>query len=365
MPIPAPPAILQTSNRSLFLLAAPVKVLMQIWFLWKTLGYSSKPSKWVLVQNPPSIPTLAVAALVCACRGQQMIIDWHNFGWSILALKLGENHPFVTISSIYEFLFAQFAHSHFTVTDAMSKKLRTRVPAISPILTLHDRPTELFQPMTETQRTMFLQRYTTVAEHFDALVYGRARLLVSSTSWTADEDFSIFLQALKDYCSTATSTQPQLPELVVVITGKGPLQAHYLEEIDRLRRKGHLGKVEIYTDWLSFEDYAQLLGSADLGVSLHTSSSGVDLPMKVVDMFGAGLPVLGWSKFAAWPELVTENVNGKGFSSAEQMAAVLCELLTPGNPQLAKLKDGAVKESQRRWDDEWDPAAGKFFGLVI
>ncbi|RMZ76419.1 hypothetical protein DV737_g4791, partial [Chaetothyriales sp. CBS 132003] len=293
-----------------------------------------------------------------------MIIDWHNFGWSILALKLGHSHGFVRISALYEFVLARFADAHFAVTDAMAKQLRTRVSATSPILTLHDRPAELFQPLTETQRSMFLQRYITLSPFFDELVYGKARLLVSSTSWTADEDFSLFLDALRDYSTTASSAASQLPQLLVVITGKGPLQDHYLREIDRMEKHDELKRVKVYTDWLSFVDYAQLLGSADLGVSLHTSSSGVDLPMKVVDMFGAGLPVLGWSKFAAWPELVTESVNGRGFSSPEQMAAILCELFAPGNSQLAKLKDGALKESQRRWQDEWDPVAGKFLGLV-
>ena len=281
-----------------------------------------------------------MVSVVSFFRNTRLVVDWHNFGYSILALKLGENHPLVRLSKIYETALSRTAYANLTVTEAMTKVLRTDYKITAPVLTLHDRPADLYQPLTNTQRLSFLQRYPTLKNHYNAIVDGKARLIVSSTSWTADEDFGLLLDALCSYTASATSSHPQLPELVVVITGKGPQKQQYLDKIRALRSGDALEMVAIYTDWLSFEDYALLLGSADLGVSLHTSSSGVDLPMKVVDMFGAGLPVAGWNRFAAWSELVTEDVNGKGCGSSEQLADILRQLFDPASKQLTYSKRG-------------------------
>ena len=55
----------------------------------------------------------------------------------------------------------------------------------------------------------------------------------------------------------------------------------YEEKMQQLR----LRHVAFRTLWLEAPDYPLLLGSADLGVCLHTSSSGLDLPMKVQSSF--------------------------------------------------------------------------------
>lgn len=244
----------------------------------------------------------------------------------------------------------------------MAKQLKNQPYNVrSPIFTLHDRPAAIFQPIASSQaRKEFLQRLPETSREAQNIMAGRTRLLVSSTSWTPDEDFNLLLEALCLY-----STSPKsLPPILAIITGKGPQKQMYLDRTATLTKKGKLPNVTILSAWLSTEDYATLLACADLGVCLHMSSSGVDLPMKVVDMFGAGLPVVGYGEYESWGELVREGVNGRGFVKSQDLAAVLRELFGDSEgKELAILRKGAVQEGKRRWDEEWDSVAGRLLGL--
>ncbi|KAH1492413.1 hypothetical protein KXX21_008531 [Aspergillus fumigatus] len=362
--LPPHPSFLQTSNKLLFLLFGPLKVAFQIVCLWWALAYRTEPAQWLLVQNPPSIPTLAIASTASFLRHSKLIIDWHNFGYTILALKLGDRHPLVRFSKWYEKSFCRYATAHFCVTEAMASVLKNHFCLTAPILPLHDRPASHFQPIfDQSERKSFLESLPETTSVKDLLRAGSLRIIVSSTSWTADEDFSLLIDALCRYSNLASTSKPWLPAILAIITGKGPQKEMYLKQISKLQEAGKLSKVTIRTTWLTTDDYARLLASASLGISLHTSSSGVDLPMKVVDMFGAGLPVLGWDRFQAWPELVTEGVNGMGFGSSGELLDHLVDLFE--NPsKLEKIRAGARKESNRRWNDEWDPIAGRLLGLA-
>jgi beta-1,4-mannosyltransferase len=304
-----------------------------------------------------------IAFVICFLRNTHLIIDWHNYGWTILAGTRGANHPFVKISKYYEaVLGSKSPTASFTVTDAMAKQLRNKPYNIrSPIFTLHDRPAAIFQPISDAEaRRAFLRRLPETKEQAENIMAGKMRLLVSSTSWTPDEDFSLLLEALCLYSASNKS----LPPILAIITGKGPQKQMYLDRIATLTKEGKLPNVTILSAWLSTEDYATLLACADLGVCLHMSSSGVDLPMKVVDMFGAGLPVVGFEDYESWRELVKEGVNGRGFVNSQGLAMVLRVLFEDDEGhELATLRKGAVEEGRRRWDEEWDGVAGRLLGL--
>lgn len=92
----------------------------------------------------------------------------------------------------------------------------------------------------------------------------------------------VLLDAAALYESRSQAQPERLPRLVLVITGKGPQKAAYLQQLAGLAFE----RIALRTAWLQAPDYPSLLACADLGVSLHASSSDLDLPMKVADMLG-------------------------------------------------------------------------------
>ncbi|KAJ3475475.1 hypothetical protein NLG97_g9446 [Lecanicillium saksenae] len=356
-------------NNLNFVIQIPGKVLFQFWTLFERMMYTAPAAQWIIIQNPPSIPTFHVALFVAWMRGSKVIIDWHNYGHTILAQKGKMYAPLVVMYRWYEFFFGRhLCNANLAVTEAMAKQLEGgKFKLGKPVYTLHDRPAAIFQPITSRkEREEVLMRIPETKDQAQDILDGNVRLIVSSTSWTPDEDFTILLSALVAYAGPREvddETEPASP-ILAIITGKGPQRQMYMDKIKELTDGGRLPGVKIVSAWLSNRDYAQLLAAADLGISLHKSSSGVDLPMKVVDMFGAGLPVAAYSKFESFGELVKEGVNGCGFETDTELNALFKRLLSSdGAEELAKLKKGAVKEGSQRWDAEWDRVVAPIVGL--
>jgi len=323
-------------------------------------------------------------------RGSKVIIDWHNLGYSILALNLGSDHIFVRLAKMFEAYFGRAAHAHLFVTQAMHHFLVKEWKLQGLKAVLHDRPPahfhrataiethELFlrmspflpvslQPSYKLPASTILTRVTSASS---SLRPDRPAVLVSSTSWTEDEDFSILLDALSIYEQRARAARGILPRVLMFVTGKGPLRELYMRKAHGLQDgEGNPWQwVRIISTWLEPGDYPLLLGSADLGISLHSSSSALDLPMKIVDMFGCGVPVCALD-FACLSELVINGTNGVIFQNAAGLADHLGKLLE-GFPNASNLEtlrasfklavehksaSGCKNEAWiwNSWDDNW------------
>ncbi|KAL0107188.1 hypothetical protein PUN28_015600 [Cardiocondyla obscurior] len=305
-----PPPDLQ--NRLPRLLCYIVKVVWQtVDLLW--LLFNKRPiSNSLMTQNPPAIPTIPICWFYCVVMEAQFVIDWHNYAHSLMALNLGKNHVLVRLAKFIETTFGCRAKNNFCVTKAMKEDLENKWAIQAKVL--YDRPIDKFHPLTLEEKNEFLG---TLSEKYDISVPfspNRSGFIVSSTSWTEDEDFSILLNALQEYENVCETGELNLPDVVCAITGKGPLKEFYMAIIN-LKKWKH---VVVKTPWLENEDYPKILASADLGVCLHTSSSGLDLPMKVVDMFGCRLPVCAYN-FNCLSELVRHNENSLVFADEKEL----------------------------------------------
>jgi len=298
-------------------------------------------------------------------------VDFHNYSHTILSMSCGSSHPLVRFTYFLEKLFGQQAISSFCVTEAMQRDLHENWDIQA--TTLHDRPAEKFRPISTVEKHELMLRlsvdypclagkdsestiFTTQGEDGAIqLLENRPGLIVSSTSWTEDEDFSILLSALHQY-ERYVSESTKLAKLICIITGKGELKEFYLNKIKQM----DFQHVEFITPWLTAEDYPLVLSSADLGVSLHTSSSGLDLPMKVVDMFGCGLPVAAIG-FPAIGELVKNKENGEVFSNDEELFVIIKDWFNdfPSKPNTKheEYRKNLSSFRESGWSENWNKKA--------
>ncbi|KAM5331229.1 chitobiosyldiphosphodolichol beta-mannosyltransferase isoform 1-T1 [Glossophaga mutica] len=360
--LPAGPRILQYG----------VKVVFQaVHLLWKLM--CREPATYIFLQNPPGLPAIAVCWFVGCLCGSKLVIDWHNYGYSIMGLVHGPNHYLVLLAKWYEKLCGRLSHLNLCVTNEMQKDLAENwgIRAV----TVYDKPASFFKETPlDLQHRLFMKLGRTYSvfrassEPLDPAtersafteqdagsgmvtrLHGRPALLVSSTSWTEDEDFSVLLAALEKLEQLILNGE-SFPSLVCVITGKGPLKEYYSRLIDQK----HFQHIQVCTPWLEAEDYPLLLGSADLGVCLHKSSSGLDLPMKVVDMFGCCLPVCAVN-FQCLHELVKHEENGLVFKDSEELAAQLQMLFSKfpdPSGKLNQFRKNLRESEQLCWDENW------------
>lgn len=153
-------------------------------------------------------------------------------------------------------------------TDAARSQLFSRLdvlsdPSLSTFFFLNAFPSSSTTPFTTITSTTTADR-----------LQDRPALLVSATSWTADEDFSILLAALSIYDVAAKTLASgagglkgsdqgsRLPKVLVVITGKGAGKAAFEEQVRHREQDGGWEHVRVRTAWLAIEDYPKLLGAS-------------------------------------------------------------------------------------------------------
>lgn len=318
--------------------------------LFATLMRIPKPDA-ILVQNPPAFPTLFVAWLASRLRAARFVIDWHNLSHTIAAVKLGERHRAVKALARSERRWGRRATAHITVSKALADWLAREYKVKATVV--YDRPGDAFTRTAAADARALWEKIAKDAQ----LGAERPPIVVCPTSWSPDEDFDLLLEALeRAERHLARAGDVTAPQLAVFLTGRGPLRATFEARAARRNFKA----IAVKTIWLEPDDYPKLIGLADLGLCLHQSSSGLDLPMKLADLRGCGVPAAVYDYAPVLGEAMTAGQEGVTFRDPGELANVLIGVANrasvPDSP-LSKSREWLAANAPERWDAQWQSAA--------
>jgi len=361
--------LLRKLPRFLFIFVALIKIITQVlsllWILFRIPKF-----KFLILQNPPGIPAMLICWIVCKIRGSKFIIDWHNYGYTILKVN---NRPqfLVNLACKYEKYLGKKSDVNFCVSQAEKRDLKKEfgIEAVC----LPDRPVKgLFKFLNENEANELYKKYpnelsSLIDSHLPENKNNKPIVMISSTSWTPDEDFSLLLDSFikteemilehiedKDQKNLVNMTKDKIKKILFLITGRGPLRDKFMKKVAEAKLK----YFEVKSIWLESDDYPKLLSLVDLGISLHYSSSGIDLPMKVVDMFSGCLPVAS-IYYDTIVELVEENKNGFLFKNDKDLCKILknviVEYSTTGKcEKIDKFRENLHKDLDKNdWVSQW------------
>ena len=322
-------------------------LIQTLGLVWMLLAVVRKPDV-ILVQNPPAIPTLLVALVAARLRGAHLVVDWHNLAWAVLALGIGVRHPAVRLARWYEGVVGRRADAHLCVSDALAAELGRW--GMAPVAVLRDRPAARFVALEPAERRVTRRRLV------DSLgLRGREpAIVISPTSWTRDEDFDLLLAAVQR-CEALAQERP-FPEMLLLLTGRGARRAAFEAQAAALPGR----RIHVRTAWLEPDDYPRVLAAADLGLCLHRSASGLDLPMKIADLHGAGLPVCALDYGPCLDEMLRHEETGLRFADADTLARQWLTLLAgfpAATPELDRLRANVEKARGATWRAGWEAEA--------
>jgi len=306
----------------------------------------------ILVQNPPAFPSLSIAWLASRLRGARFVIDWHNLSHTIAAVKVGERHRVVKALARCERRWAKRAQAHLTVSKSLSDWLAKEYGA-KPVV-VYDRPPQAFARPAVADAAALWEKISKDMP----LAGARPPIVVCPTSWTPDEDFDLLLEALERAERQLTRGVPPPPgvRLAMLLTGRGPLR----ETFEARAARRNFKAIAVRTLWLEPADYPTLVGMADLGLCLHQSSSGLDLPMKLADLRGAGVPAATYDYAPVLGEVMTTGREGVTFNDPGDLSSLFVSVasraVTPDSP-LGRSAAWLAQNPAERWDAQWESTA--------